>query len=322
MTEPLAIVEQFPCTEQTEPVIKADGISKRFGDITALDKLSLSIGKGEIFGLLGPNAAGKSTAIRLLSGILRLDGGSASLLGFDLRRQSEEIKKRIGYVAQFFALYPELTVSENLDFYSALYRFTGREKREKMLERYGLTRFASRRAGELSGGYKRRLSIACAMAHDPELVFLDEPTAGIDPITRKELWEIFYDMAASGKTLFITTHYMEEAGRCGRLAFLHEGRKVADGSPDEIKHSMQDKTVFSCRTGYRPELSESLKKLKGVFVLNQFGDELRIITESSLTSKELSAVIRQNIGKDAEVRPAETGIEDVFITLTQGRRPL
>ncbi len=160
------------------------------------------------------------------------------------------------------------------------------------------------------------------MAHDPDLVFLDEPTAGIDPITRKDLWEVFYDMAAGGKTLFITTHYMEEAERCGRLAFLHEGRKVADGTPDEIKKSLKDKVVYSCRTGYNPAMSESLKKLKGIIVLNQFGEELRIIAERSLPQKELTAVIRQSLGGKASPSLVAPNIEDVFITMTQGRRAL
>lgn len=162
-------------------------MSKHFGDHIAVNAMNLSIDKGEIFGLLGPNAAGKSTTIRLLSGIIMMDAGNVEILGYDLNSQMDQVKTKIGYVAQFFALYPELTVAENLDFYSAIYSAVSKERKEKLLNEYGLHHVAQQRAGQLSGGYKRRLSIACALAHDPELIFLDEPTAGIDPVTCKEL---------------------------------------------------------------------------------------------------------------------------------------
>ena len=189
-------------------------LCKQFGPIIAVDHIDFSVHRGQIFGLLGPNAAGKSTTIRLLAGIILADAGTVTILGLDLTSQISRIKYRIGYVAQHFALYPELTVAENLAFYSGLYRPKGHADLTGLLATCGLTPFAGQLAGKLSGGYKRRLSIACALTHDPELIFLDEPTAGIDPVTRKELWDLFYDLAASGRTLFVTTHYMEEAERC------------------------------------------------------------------------------------------------------------
>ena len=203
--------------------IETRNLSRRFGDSLAVDKLSLSINSGEIFGLLGPNAAGKSTTIRLLAGILRADSGKASILGYDLFEQTELIKQHIGYVAQQFSLYPDLTVIENIAFYAGLYGVDDSGRLQELLDIYNLNQFKDKSAGLLSGGYKRRLAIACATAHDPELIFLDEPTAGIDPLSRKELWDLFYALSTDGKTLFVTTHYMEEAERCNRLAFLSHG---------------------------------------------------------------------------------------------------
>ncbi|MCR4346895.1 MAG: ABC transporter ATP-binding protein [Sulfuricaulis sp.] len=262
--------------------IAANNLVKRFGAVLAVNSVSLSIPPGEIFGLLGPNAAGKSTLIRLLSGILSADGGNAEILGYDLATHAEAIKKRIGYVAQHFALYPELTVAENLDFYSAIYQPITDAEQARLLEQYGLAPYRHRRAGQLSGGYKRRLSIACAMAHDPKLIFLDEPTAGIDPVTRKELWESFYALAASGKTLFVTTHYMEEAERCHRLAFINKGGLVGEGTPTQIRGLLKDYRVYACRLHYDPAVVAALSGMDGVLVLNQFGEELRIITDAAM----------------------------------------
>jgi ABC-type multidrug transport system ATPase subunit len=298
-------------------VIDAHTLCKRFGTVTAVNGVTLSIPQGEIFGLLGPNAAGKSTTIRLLSGILSLDAGTARVLNYDLLTQTEEIKKRIGYVAQHFGLYPELTVAENLNFYSSIYHHMDHARQKQLLAKYGLARFADRRAGVLSGGYKRRLSIACALAHDPSLLFLDEPTAGIDPVTRKELWDIFYDLAARGTTLFVTTHYMEEAERCTRLAFIHQGNLVAAGTPTEIKASLTDKTVYACQSRHDPAIAESLKRIDGVRVLNQFGNELRIIADTTVRERDLAAVLAPNLSPGHPLRTVEPNIEDVFITLTR-----
>ncbi|MCF7821776.1 MAG: ABC transporter ATP-binding protein [Mariprofundaceae bacterium] len=302
-------------------VIDTENMSKRFGEITAVDGIHLSIPKGEIFGLLGPNAAGKSTVIRLLSGILDPDSGGARVLGYDLVTEREKIKASIGYVAQSFALYPELTVAENLDFYSAIYVPISKESQEKLLQEYGLEKFSNHRAGLLSGGYKRRLSIACALAHDPELIFLDEPTAGIDPVTRKELWEQFYILAAKGKTLFVTTHYMEEAERCNRLAFIHHGRVVAQGSPSTMISSFVGRNIYTAPTRHSSGLAAALLAMPGVQVLNQFGDQLRIITDASLKSGPLEAAINRQCGGHVKVRQVQPDIEDVFISLTHEEKP-
>ncbi|RTZ58288.1 MAG: ABC transporter ATP-binding protein [Gammaproteobacteria bacterium] len=290
-------------------------LSKRFGDMVAVNKVNLSIHQGEIFGLLGPNAAGKSTTIRMLAGIIRPSSGSAAILGLDLLRDTEQIKQHIGYVAQHFGLYPELTVKENLSFYASLYG--SHSSLTDLLEQYELAAFSRKRAGELSGGFKRRLSIACALSHDPALVFLDEPTAGIDPVTRKELWDVFYDLAAAGKTLFVTTHYMEEAERCDSLAFLSQGRIVAQGSPQQIRARPGDYRVWQTDAPHSPELTRALQTLPCVETLNRFGSSLRIITDAGCDSDTLRNTIRQHSPKPAAVEPTAFNLEDVFITLTR-----
>jgi len=299
-------------------IIETDSITKRFEDVVAVNGVDLTVEKGEIFGLLGPNAAGKSTTIRLLSGIIALDGGSANVLGYDLATQTEQIKQRIGYVAQSFALYPELTAAENLTFYSALYQGADGNGQKELLESFGLSHYRNHRAAELSGGYKRRLSIACALAHDPELIFLDEPTAGIDPVTRKDLWDDFYNLAAAGKTLFVTTHYMEEAERCNRLAFIHKGKLVATGSPAAIRESLHGKMVYACRVRHDPAMVQKIKSIDGVIVLNRFGEQLRIVTESGVDEESLRSAVGQSAVESDELRIVPTTIEDAFITLTDG----
>ena len=300
-------------------VINAQGLTKQFGTRLAVNHIDLSVSGGQIFGLLGPNAAGKSTTIRMLTGIILPDAGTAQVLGRNLLTETTSIKEHTGYVAQHFALYPELTVSENLSFYTGLYQQISKNNLHHLLDRYGLKPFANQRAGTLSGGYKRRLSIACAVAHEPEIIYLDEPTAGIDPVTRKDLWEQFYDLAAAGKTLFVTTHYMEEAERCHQLAFIHQGKLVAHDTPERIKQSLQGYKVFASRVNYDPLLSKTLKSMDKIYVLNQFGEELRIVADDSVTPGELNECIKQKTGLDLVVMEVPVSIEDAFMTLTSDK---
>lgn len=297
--------------------IETRNLSRRFGDSLAVDKLSLSINSGEIFGLLGPNAAGKSTTIRLLAGILRADSGKASILGYDLFEQTELIKQHIGYVAQQFSLYPDLTVIENIAFYAGLYGVDDSGRLQELLDIYNLNQFKDKSAGLLSGGYKRRLAIACATAHDPELIFLDEPTAGIDPLSRKELWDLFYALSTDGKTLFVTTHYMEEAERCNRLAFLSHGKLVAQGTPIEIRNSLKDQRVYSSEIPHDPALTSVMMENPGIQLVNQFGSELRIITEASMTPGQLQNLIAMHYKKPFQIQVVTPSIEDAFISLTR-----
>lgn len=296
--------------------IKTKNLTRLFDDFVAVDKLNLSINSGEIFGLLGPNAAGKSTTIRLLAGILRPNSGDASILGLNLFTQTELIKQRIGYVAQQFSLYPDLTVFENITFYAGLYGVDNSNRLQELLDLYDLSQFKNKSAGLLSGGYKRRLAIACATAHDPELIFLDEPTAGIDPVTRKELWDLFYSLATSGKTLFVTTHYMEEAERCNRLAFLSHGKLVAQGTPADIRGALKNRLVYSSDIPHDPVLTSALVKDPAIQLVNQFGSELRIITDTSVTLEQLRNIIAEHYGLPFQLQTVTPSIEDAFISLT------
>ncbi len=235
----------------------------------------------------------------------------------ELSDHINSIRNKIGYVAQQFALYPELTVLENMQFYSGLYNSISKIPVQVLLEKFKLTDYSRQRAGTLSGGFKRRLSIACALAHDPEVIFLDEPTAGIDPVTRKELWEQFYELAANGKTLFITTHYMEEAERCHELAFIHHGKLITDDTPSQIKQQFQKNRVYACEINFNPDLISAIKKLKGVIELNQLGSQLRIIVDKNTDLEELKNCLNQFFAKEIALQEVMPSIEDVFMTLTR-----
>ena len=218
--------------------IEAKNLVRRFGAFTAVDGVSFSVQKGEIFGFLGPNGAGKSTTIKILCGILAPTSGELSVGGMDVRAFPEEAKHRIGYMSQKFSLYEDLTVWENIEFYSGIYRLPKESKRERMeamLTLSGLEEEKDRLTGELPGGYKQRLALGCALLHDPPIIFLDEPTAGVDPISRRNFWELIAKMAEKGKTIFVTTHYMDEAEHCDRLALINNGKIVASGTPTQLK---------------------------------------------------------------------------------------
>ncbi|HJM82284.1 MAG TPA: ABC transporter ATP-binding protein [Nitrospinota bacterium] len=297
--------------------IKVKNLAKNFGKVSALNGIDLNVPMGKVYGMLGPNAAGKSTTIRLLAGIIRGQATTAKILGIDLETGSEKIKRHIGYVAQHFALYPDLTAAENLTFYATLYGKNDAGHKRSLLIQYGLADFANRRAGSLSGGYKRRLSIACAMVHEPELILLDEPTAGIDPVTRNELWELFYELSVAGKTLFITTHYMEEAERCHYLAFLNRGNLVAEGSLQDIRSTLKNNKVFVCSLSYDPKVSKAVTALEGVLTVNQVGEHLRVVARDQSVATELKQAIIKTTSSTPLVQLAKPTIEDVFITLTK-----
>jgi ABC-type multidrug transport system ATPase subunit len=296
-------------------MIRATHLTKRYKQQTVVDDVSLNIDKGVIFGLLGPNAAGKTTVIRMLCGIIEANEGDISINGNSLW----QAKRDFGYVAQYFGQYEELSVWENLKFYARMYDVTDDKWLLFLMNRYGLTPFKDQRAGLLSGGYKRRLALVCALTHEPKVLFLDEPTAGIDPATRKLLWDDFYKLSAEGKTLFVTTHYMEEAQRCHQLAFISAGKIVAEGTPTSIKQALGDARVYTAIIPYRPQLSLALIQLKGIILINQFGDELRIMVSPELKQAELEATILNATGNDYPLEASEPNLEDVFIALTQNK---
>jgi ABC-2 type transport system ATP-binding protein len=221
-----------------EPAILVDDLVKRFGDFVAVDHVSFSVARGEIFGFLGPNGAGKTTTIRMLLGLLNPTSGRALVLGYDVSKQAKAMQARAGYMSQLFTLYPDLTAAESIDFYGQVYGLRRRElvpRRAEILQMAGLTGRENQRTASLSGGWKQRLALGCAIVHRPELVFLDEPTAGVDPVSRREFWELIYNLARGGTTVFVTTHYMDEAEHCQRVGFINDGRLVALGSPSELK---------------------------------------------------------------------------------------
>jgi len=213
-------------------------LSRTFGDFVAVNRVSLDVKKGEIFGFLGPNGAGKSTTIRMLCGILKPTSGSGTVAGFDIIRDAEKIKSSIGYMSQKFSLYEDLTVEENIDFYSGIYKIPAEKKtarKEWVVEMAGLAEHRNSRTAILSGGWKQRLALGCAILHEPPIIFLDEPTSGVDPISRRNFWDLIYHMADQGVTVFVTTHYMDEAEYCDRLGLIYRGELIALGTPEELK---------------------------------------------------------------------------------------
>ncbi len=303
----------MPATDNK--MIRVKHISKRFKKTLAVNDVTLAVEKGVIFGLLGPNAAGKTTLIRILCGIIKADQGEVLINGLS----SQKAKPVFGYVAQYFGQYEGLTVWENLEFYARMYGVTDKKRLDYLLQRYDLTQFKDLLAGTLSGGYKRRLALACALAHDPLVLFLDEPTAGIDPLTRKRLWDDFYQLSAEGKTLFVSTHYMEEAQRCHQLAFMSAGTLVAKGSPTDMKHTLGDKRVYTSILPYQPEVQTALQKMAGLILVNQFGNELRIVAQNNVKKEQLEETIATIIQQIIELDETEPNLEDAFIVLTQNQ---
>ncbi len=221
-----------------EDAVRTEKLTKKFGDIVAVDDLDLTVNRGEIYGFLGPNGAGKTTTIRMLCGILEPTSGGGRVLGYDIAGEAEQIKRRIGYMSQRFSLYEDLTVAENVDFYASIYGLVGpvkKERTEEVFETAGLEGRTGQLAGTLSGGQKQRLALGCALVHRPELLFLDEPTAGVDPVSRRDFWGLLYELAAAGTTILVTTHYMDEAEHCNRLGFIYGGKLIAEGNPDALK---------------------------------------------------------------------------------------
>ena len=226
-----------PVREGARPAIVIEHLRREFGPIVAVEDLSLSITEGEVFGMLGPNGSGKTTTIRMLCGLLEPTSGTANVAGFDVREDPEEVRQNIGYMSQKFGLYADMTTEENLDFYGAVYGLIGRARRERIEALLGELDLLPRRnqlVGTLSGGWKQRIALACAIAHKPKILFLDEPTAGVDPAARRTFWETIYSLAQQGTTILVTTHYMDEAERCGRVAFLSRGHLIALGTTAEV----------------------------------------------------------------------------------------
>lgn len=300
--------------------ISTSGLTRRFGTLTAVDQLALDVPKGRIYGFLGPNGSGKTTAIRMLCGLLVPSEGHATVLGRRVPEDAEELRHHIGYMTQRFSLYQDLTVDENLRFVGRVYSLTETERRRRLdvvRERYGLETIGNQRAGTLSGGQRQRLALAAAILHQPELLLLDEPTSAVDPETRRDFWDSLYDLAFEGTSILVSTHFMDEAERCHRLAILDEGRKVADGSPDELKDAIGVAVLEIVVAD--PERGRTvLTKTPGVVSLAQLGTRLRAHVAPSVDDPiELvrNAMRRAGLGDDAHL--AEPNLEDVFMAVTR-----
>lgn len=304
----------------TEPIIVTEHLSRRFGDLHAVRDVSLRVMRGEIFGVLGPNGAGKSTTIRMLCGILDPTGGRGTVVGYDIASESEKIKERIGYMTQRFSLYEDLSVIENLQFYAGIYGVArARRKRrvQDVLERTGLTGRRKQLAGTLSGGWKQRVALACATIHEPPLLFLDEPTAGVDPVSRREFWEQIHDLSAAGTTALVTTHYMDEAERCHRLAFIFGGELLDVGTPDEIV-TRRALRVAELDVARPVEASEILRGASDVEEVAHFGHVMRVATRNGVDPIAFARGLLDERG--IEVRSAREGrvtVEDAFVSMVR-----
>ncbi len=316
-----------------EVVIEAQDLTRRFGDVLAVDHASFAVRRGAIFGLLGPNGSGKSTIIRMLCGVLAPTAGLARVLGFHTSEEAEQVKRHIGYMSQKFSLYNDLTVVENLNFYARIYGLTGErivERRQAVMQMTGLGRFAHQLAGTLSGGWKQRLALACAMIHEPEVLFLDEPTAGIDPVARRQLWDLLYELSARGVTLLVTTHYMDEAERCTDVGYIYLSRLLVVGPPDALKRHPQVTPPGTAR--YEIEVEHSARVLSrlrnhpAVIDATLFGERIHILVQSAIAPEKLREMTRtaiRDLGIAEEhagsirVHPIAPSLEDVFVTLTR-----
>jgi ABC-2 type transport system ATP-binding protein len=304
----------------SEVAVETVDLVKTFGAFTAVDHVSLRIEKGEIFGFLGPNGAGKSTTIRILCGLLTPTSGSASVSGFDVARETEKVRRSIGYMSQKFSLYDDLTVEENIDFFSGIYgvpRGVRAERKAYVLEMANLAERRGALTRTLSGGWKQRLALGCAILHDPPVLFLDEPTSGVDPIARGAFWALIHDLSATGHTIFVSTHYMDEAEYCHRLALMYRGKVIALGTPAELKGKMAGQTLMELESADPLESMKALEGMAGVSDVAVFGGGLHV-TVSGVGREEIRARV-SGISRLEEIAPS---MEVVFVALIEreGRR--
>jgi len=294
---------------------------KRFGDFVAVDHVNLDVQRGEIFGFLGPNGAGKSTTIRVLCGLLQPTSGSATVGGLDVDTQSELIKQRIGYMSQKFSLYDDLTVEENIDFFSGIYgvpRARRAERKDYVLRMAGIEERRKSLTGLLSGGWKQRLALGCAILHEPPILFLDEPTSGVDPIARRTFWDLIYQLSKAGHTVFVSTHYMDEAEYCHRLALMYRGRVIALGTPVELRRSLGTDHLLGLEISDVPGGMKLLQKLPGVTEVAVFGGGLHVTVDNAARAiPEIRASLDRSGIAVAALGPIEPSLEDVFVAMIE-----
>jgi len=311
----------------SDVMIDCAGLTKKFGGLTAVDQVSFQVQRRSIFGLLGPNGSGKTTLIRMLCGLLEPTAGAGRIAGYDIARESDRIKPLIGYMSQKFSLYDELTVEENLLFYGRLYGLHGaalRHRRDDMIALAHLEPFLTQRAEVLSGGWRQRLAMACALMHQPQVLFLDEPTAGIDPVARRELWDMLFRFSSDGMTLFVTTHYMDEAERCSHVGYIFLSKLVVCGDPDDLKAlpavnppgtKRLDVTCDHVTTGL-----QVVRRLPGVRTATVFGQSMHLLVEAGVSEQSIRDTLRAAGIHEADIRPIAPSLEDVFVALSAGGR--
>lgn len=304
------------------PAVVVQNLVKRFGDFIAVDNITLEAGKGEIFGFLGPNGAGKSTTIRMLCGLLRPTSGRALVSGLDVATQSEQVRQSIGYMSQKFSLYNDLTVNENLSFFAGMYSVHKSDLKNRIgwaIDMAGLSGREDSRAGTLAAGWKQRLALGCAVLHRPRIVFLDEPTSGVDPISRRQFWEMIHEMAAEGVTVFVTTHYMDEAEYCNRLVLIYRGNIVASGSPRELKQNYMSGELLLVECNDVGKALELLQTAPGVDDAAIFGNALHLVVpEASGAVSGVTRYLSEHGITTTRIEPIRPSLEDVFVSLTGG----
>jgi ABC-type multidrug transport system ATPase subunit len=309
------------------PAILTEKLTRRFGNFTAVDKVNIKVEPGEVFGFLGPNGSGKTTVIKMLTGILPITEGKALVDGVDVRQDPETVRLRIGYMSQKFSLYDDLTVGENLRFYGKAYGLRNsalEDKIKETIERNALQPYVDRIAGKLSGGWKQRLALGCAMLHDPKILYLDEPTAGIDPVARRRLWDLLFELSGQGITFFVTTHYMDEAERCSHLAYIYYGNLIADGTPDTLRALPEITPAGSHRFEVSTSnVTSALRKAREMSFLKSatiFGRSIHALVDDSVSQADLEKELRRRGVDVEEVRPLMPSLEDVFVELTYQRQ--
>jgi ABC-type multidrug transport system ATPase subunit len=318
-----------PTQNPAEAAISADQLVRRFGAFTAVNGVGFRVEKGEIFGFLGPNGSGKTTVIKMLTGLLPLSSGSAWVEGLDVRVDSEGVRERIGYMSQNFSLYFDLTVAENLQFYGRIYGLQParlKQRIEDIVQLNGLAPYMNRLAAQLSGGWKQRLALGCALLHEPKLLFLDEPTAGIDPVARRQLWDLLFELSGHGITFFVTTHYMDEAERCSHVAYIYYGKLIADGTPEALKQLPDVQPVGTERIEIMtPEVTRALRfarKIPGIRSATIFGESIHALVEDHFDVDDLRAKLQKESIRVGEIRPLTPSLEDVFVELTEKHQAL
>jgi ABC-type multidrug transport system ATPase subunit len=306
-----------------ETMIQCTDLTRRFGNFTAVDHVSFSIERGSIFGFLGPNGSGKSTVIRMLCGILEPTEGSATIAGHDVEKETEQIKDLIGYMSQKFSLYDELTVHENLQFYGRLYGLRGaglKQRRDELIAITHIEPYLGRRAALLSGGWRQRLAMACALMHKPQVLFLDEPTAGIDPVARRELWDLLFEFSSQGMTLFVTTHYMDEAERCSHVGYIHMSKLIVCGVPDDLKQlpdvNPPNTRRLDVTCDHITRALQSVRRLPGILAATVFGQSMHLLVENSVSEESIRERLRAEHIEHADIRAIAPSLEDVFVALT------